>query len=337
MGFLNSSFGTFNLMRNLWTSGFDPNGLVHNFLNYLVPRISISALISFLPPYLAFKFVDYIRISIFSENLTGKVVLITGASSGIGEHVAYEYARRGSCLVLAARRVNSLREVAEIASFLGSPYVILVGADISKVEDCKRLIEITVEHFGQLDHLVNCAGITPLGLFEELNDVDNFAPSMVINQHINSGKQAAVVSFFETLRVELRSEVGITILMPGLIESEMTKGKFLMPDGETKVDQEMRDVEGSIIPIRSVEKCAKAIVNGASRGDRYLTEPSWMRAIFFYKVFSPEVLELLNRWLLLPSSGRPATQAPSKILLNLSGLKNILYTPSVLSPEIKTD
>lgn len=61
----------------------------------------------------------------------------------------------------------------------------------------------------------------------------------------NQASKAAVISFFETLRVELGSEVGVTIVTPGATESEMTKGKFLMPDGKVKVDQEMRDVSPS--------------------------------------------------------------------------------------------
>ena len=53
---------------------------------------------------------------------------------------------------------------------------------------------------------------------------------------------AALINFFETLRTKLGSEIGITIVTPGWIESEMSKGKFLKEHGETDVDQEMRDV-----------------------------------------------------------------------------------------------
>lgn len=54
--------------------------------------------------------------------------------------------------------------------------------------------------------------------------------------------KAAVVSFFETLRTEFASDIGITLVTPGLIESEMTKGKFLNKAGKMVVDQDMRDV-----------------------------------------------------------------------------------------------
>lgn len=59
------------------------------------------------------------------------------------KHVAYEYAKRGACLVLAARREKSLREVAETSLSLGAP------DDVSCIDDCKRLINETINHFGQ--------------------------------------------------------------------------------------------------------------------------------------------------------------------------------------------
>lgn len=55
--------------------------------------------------------------------------------------------------------------------------------------------------------------------------------------------KAALVSLYETLRVEVGSDIGITIVTPGYIESELTKGKFLLPpEGKMGVDQDMRDV-----------------------------------------------------------------------------------------------
>nr|GLL22417.1 11-beta-hydroxysteroid dehydrogenase 1B-like [Ipomoea trifida] len=346
---------------------------VHKILNLLAPIITLNALIFFSPPYLIFRTLRFVLRSVFPENLAGKVVVIAGASSGIGENLAYEYARRGAYLVLAARREKSLEGVAERASRLGSPYVITVRADVSKVEDCQLLIHEAINHFGQLNHLVNNASVTPLSMFEDVNDITNFAPSMDINfwgsvyttyfaipylkrskgriiviassgswlnaprlSFYNASK-AAVVSFYETLRVELRSDIGITIVTPGLTESEMTKGKFLGKSGEMEVDQEMRDVELTVVPIEPAEKSAKAIVNSACRGDNYLTEPSWMRMTFYYKLFLPEVIDWFCSWLLITKPGKPPTQALGKIILDQTGLKSILYPDSLLSPEIKVN
>lgn len=350
------------------------NNFIHGFLNICAALITLNAILFFFPPYLALKGLWYITRSVFKENVSGKVVVIAGASSGIGEHIAYEYARRGARLVVAARRINSLTDVAERAYLLGSPEVIPLRTDVSKIEDCKKLIDTTIAQFGRLDHLVNCAGVTPFSLFEDLMDVQVFVPAMDINfwgsvhttyyaiphlkrtkgkiiaicsaaswlpaprMSVYNASKAAMVALFETLRVELGSTVGITIVNPGLTESEMTKGKFLSREGKMVVDQVMRDVEMSVMPIQKVGNCARAVVNSACRGDRYLTTPLWIRTSFFFVAFWPEVIQWLNRWLLLPAPGRSPTDTLSKKLLDLiDGLKKCIYPASVLSPEIKMD
>nr|XP_027191300.1 11-beta-hydroxysteroid dehydrogenase 1B-like isoform X2 [Cicer arietinum] len=315
------------------------------------------------------EIVNFVIRTMFSENVAGKVILITGASSGIGEHMAYEYGKRGARLALVARRENRLNEVASKAKFFGSPDVITIPADVSCVQDCKRFVDLTVNHFGQLDHLVNNAGIVPLCLFEDTTDITNFVPAMDINfwgsaygtyfsiPHLKKFKgkivaiassagwlpaprmmfynasKAAMITLYESLRTELGRDIGITIVTPGLIESEMTQGKFLSKEGRMVLDQEMRDVQISMVPIRSVTEAAKAIVNSACRGDLYLTEPAWIRTTFYWKMFCPEVLEILNRWLLL--SGSSERETISKKLINLSGLKKYLYPESIRNPKLK--
>ena len=67
--------------------------------------------------------------------------------------MAYEYAKRGAYLALVARRENRLREVAGVARFFGSPFALVIPADISKIEDCKRCIQTTVAVFGRCKSL----------------------------------------------------------------------------------------------------------------------------------------------------------------------------------------
>ena len=64
------------------------------------------------------------------------------------KHVAYEYAKRGARLALVARREDRLQAVADKACKLGSPEVVVVRADVSKVEECERIVNETVNHFG---------------------------------------------------------------------------------------------------------------------------------------------------------------------------------------------
>ena len=92
------------------------------------------------------------------KRLEGKVAIVTGANSGIGKATAELFAREGADLVLAARRLDKLQEVEAYAASQGVR-AISVAADVSKPEDCHRLVEAAVETFGRIDVLVNNAGI----------------------------------------------------------------------------------------------------------------------------------------------------------------------------------
>ncbi|MCO5554138.1 hypothetical protein L7F22_007664 [Adiantum nelumboides] len=191
----------------------------------------------------------------------GKVVLITGASSGIGRHMALEYARRGAKLVLAARREHLLREVAEECTSSGALDVSIVLTDVSKEEDCRRMVNSAISTFGSLDILVNNAGTTHSSLFEEYTEsrefryvmsVDfwgNVYPTLHALEHLKQSKghivvtssvaayvpypyltiytaaKGAIVNFYDTLRAEtlLKNEIGITLALPGFVDTEMTR------------------------------------------------------------------------------------------------------------------
>ena len=79
------------------------------------------------------------------------------------QELAYEYGRRGARLALCARRENSLREVADNARRCGSPDVIVLRADVSKVDDCRRIIDETVNHFGRCKYM--CKVFSTYSLF----------------------------------------------------------------------------------------------------------------------------------------------------------------------------
>ncbi|XP_073033091.1 11-beta-hydroxysteroid dehydrogenase-like [Primulina eburnea] len=114
-------------------------------------------------------------------NIRGKVVLISGASSGIREFLAYEYAKREAFLVIVARREERLEKSCRKTRGIGSPDVLIICGDVSDFNDCRRFIDEAINHFGLLDHLVNNAGIGNIFMVNEGIEINKFAPVMDIN------------------------------------------------------------------------------------------------------------------------------------------------------------
>lgn len=93
-----------------------------------------------------------------TENIQGKVVVITGASSGLGEAAARELSQHGAKLVLGARRIDRLNA---LAASLGLPERSVVQTDVTDVAQVRQLIDRAVELHGRIDVLINNAGIMP--------------------------------------------------------------------------------------------------------------------------------------------------------------------------------
>ncbi|VVB00984.1 unnamed protein product [Arabis nemorensis] len=244
----------------------------------------------------------------------GKVVLITGASSGIGEHVAYEYAKKGANLALVARREDRLEIVAETSRQLGSRDVLIICGDVTKVDDCMKFVHETISHFGKLDHLISNAGISQSAMFEDFSRIQDAHPIMDTNfwgstyityyaiPHLRKSKgkiivissavakiafplatvysasKAALLGFYEALRAELNPEIKVTLVLPGLISTDMTTPQIIERFGS------------DLILSESVSSCAKAIFQGVCRGESYIEEPSWIKWLFLVKAMCPEVI-----------------------------------------------
>jgi short-subunit dehydrogenase len=97
-----------------------------------------------------------------------KVVVVTGASSGIGLALVHEYAGRGAKVVAAARSVDKLQQIARGIIADGGD-ILVVETDVTHEEDCKNLIEKSIEKYGKIDILINNAGISMRALFEDLD------------------------------------------------------------------------------------------------------------------------------------------------------------------------
>jgi short-subunit dehydrogenase len=101
------------------------------------------------------------------RKLQNKVVIVTGASSGIGKAIAKEYAQNGAKVVLAARNTEKLLRI-KIDIEKSGGKAVFVETDVSKKSDCENLIKQTVNKFGKIDILVNNAGISMRASFSKL-------------------------------------------------------------------------------------------------------------------------------------------------------------------------
>lgn len=216
-------------------------------------------------------------------NWSGKTVLITGASSGIGEALAVEFGRRGASVGLLARRGEVLREVAAKVEAAGGG-ALAVAVDVRDAGEVKSAVAQVVERFGRVDVLVANAGkgeitlarefdietvtqVLSVNLLGAMNSVAAVLPGMLergAGQIVGisslaayrgfpgSGaycaSKAALSTFFESLRVELRPRnIYVTTIHPGFIDTPMTRGRnrkmpFLL-DAEPAAQMMIRAIE----------------------------------------------------------------------------------------------
>jgi NAD(P)-dependent dehydrogenase (short-subunit alcohol dehydrogenase family) len=193
-----------------------------------------------------------------SFRLDDKVVIVTGASSGLGVTFAQAFAEAGADLVLGARRADRLTETAALVEVAGRR-VTSVATDVADPEQCQRLVDAAVETFGRVDILINNAGVgtavpatreTP-DQFRKVVDVNLHGSywmaqacgrvmqpgSSIINiasvlgittgglpQAAYSASKAAIIGLTRDLAQQWGSRKGIRVnaLAPGFFKSEMT-------------------------------------------------------------------------------------------------------------------
>jgi short-subunit dehydrogenase len=255
------------------------------------------------------------------ESFAGRVVVITGASEGIGRALALELARDGPRLALAARDAQRLETLARECEALGAETV-CIATDVTEREACRRLVEQTIARFGALDVLVNNAGITLWTRFDEAQDLDAFERVMRVNYfgalyltsyalpHLKRSRglvvavasvagltgvpertgyaasKHAMVGFFESLRIELAGTgVDVTIIAPDFVVSEIHR-RAIGPDGRPLGRSPMRESR-----IMTAGQCARLVRRAMARRERLLVT-SW-RGRFgrFARLFAPALVD----------------------------------------------
>uniref|UniRef100_A0A3Q0SHM3 Hydroxysteroid (11-beta) dehydrogenase 1-like a n=1 Tax=Amphilophus citrinellus TaxID=61819 RepID=A0A3Q0SHM3_AMPCI len=115
-----------------------------------------------------------------ADSLRGAKVLVTGASTGIGEQLAYHYARFGAKIVITARREKVLQQVAEKCLSLGAQKAFYIAADMASESDTDRVVDFALEKLGSLDYLVlNHIGSSRFGMWD--GDVEHTRWLMKVN------------------------------------------------------------------------------------------------------------------------------------------------------------
>ena len=230
-----------------------------------------------------------------------KVVLITGATRGIGQHVAIEFAKEGYNIAANCRKkTESLNKMKQELEKFGVK-VIFVEADVSNFEECENMVKEIIKNFGTIDVLVNNAGITKDALlmrmkkedFESVIDINlkgtfnvtkNVIPYMIkqksgriINvssvvgvsgnagQTNYSASKAGIIGFTKSLAKEVASRnILVNAVAPGFIATDMTK---VLPDN-------IKENINAQIPLKrmgTVEEVAKVIKFLSSKDSSYIT------------------------------------------------------------------
>jgi short-subunit dehydrogenase len=256
-------------------------------------------------------------------NLKDKIVVITGASSGIGKALASEFAARGSNLVLAARQYVTLCEISQNIEKTYGIKCVAVQCDVSIETDCEYLIKQAIITFGRVDVLVNNAGISMRAMFKDaeisvlrsLMDVNFWGtvnctkyamPALLDSKGTvvgvssiagykglpgrtgYSASKFAMNGFLDALRVEnLKTGVHVMTACPGFTASNIRNtalNKSGVSQGESSLDEQK---------MMSSEEVAKRIADGVANQSRTLVMTTQGKLTVLLSKFFPSLLDKL--------------------------------------------
>jgi short-subunit dehydrogenase len=252
---------------------------------------------------------------------SGKVVVVTGASQGIGKALALELAVQRPRLALAARDEAALEAVASECRARGAEAVV-VPTDVADEAAGRALVETTVRRFAGIDVLVNNAGIGMLARFEDVTDLSAYERLMRVNYlgsvyptfyalpHLkrSRGQLVAVsslaglsgvpmrtayaatkhaqIGFFDSLRVELRGTgVDVTVVCPYWVQSEIRR-RAAGPDGRTVGASPVHEDE-----VMTAGECARRIARAMERRQRMLVMTLKGRVGRWAKLVAPALVD----------------------------------------------
>ena len=234
-------------------------------------------------------------------------------------------ADQGAKLVLAARDLTKLQETEALCVKKGAQTHV-VSLDVSVREACSALIRETIETFGQLDVLINNAGVTMWARFDEITAPETLLRLMEVNfwgsvwctyyalPHLKQSKgrvvgvasltgktgvptrsiyaatKHAMAGFFDSLRIELaESGVDITMIYPGFVQSEI-RGRAIGPDGKAIGDSPVKERE-----VMTAEACARQILVATAARKRELVMTTRGKLGLWIKLIAPRLVDNIAR------------------------------------------
>lgn len=249
-----------------------------------------------------------------------KVVIVTGASSGIGRACAYEFAKLGSHVVLAARSMDKLLKIQKEIQATGVE-CLPVKTDVTIKEDCEFLIQETIKNFNKIDILVNNAGISmrattedcEIHVIEKLMKVNFWgtvyctkaALPHLLKSHGSvvavsslagilglpgrcgySASKFAIHGFMESLRIEnLKNGLHVMLVTAGFTSTDIRK-RALTADGSPQ-GYTPRKENSMMTP----EQVAKKIINGLLKKKKYNIITVEGKLLYYLKAFIPGITE----------------------------------------------
>ncbi|NXC40963.1 DHI1L protein, partial [Penelope pileata] len=245
------------------------------------------------------------------ESLSGARVLLTGASAGIGEQMAYHYARFGAEIVLTARREAVLQQVMEKCLTLGAKKIFYIPADMASPSEPERVIQFAVQKLGGLDYLVlNHIGISPFQMWG--GDVEHTRWLMQVNFFSYVALTTAALPILEKNKGSLVVVSSLTGKIPTPFTTSYSATKFALDGFFSSLRHELM-MQGSST---SVTLCILGLIDTdtaleKTRGKVYLTAaPAADAALAIIRggamqlpeIFYPWWLQhVYSLWVLLPS------------------------------------
>ncbi len=207
------------------------------------------------------------------ESLNGKVVWITGASSGIGKAIAQQCAAQGAQVILTARRHEELENVRQ--SLINPDQHISITADITDESQVRHAYEQVVQQKGRIDWLINNAGLSQRALIAEttmqteraIMEVDYFSQVFLTKTVLPTflAQKAAIHMWANSLRAEVADQgIGVSVIFPGFVKTNVSLNAL---NGQGKPQGHADEaIENGL----SAEDFARQTVQALQSGEEYI-------------------------------------------------------------------